>query len=213
MASARTMIIALIVFATLISAHSAADQGSWQFEADGITYELDNTGNIIRLFSKYSQPVPVPDRRGIRNAQIIAEERAKATIVRFIDQSVSDTMVIEQLESEMSAAAARSGGDSGPQLSSEAIRTSISNITQITRSQAANNLRGVVRLEDGYDAELGEAWVVVGISRSSSDAARDIGAFISGDFSSSQSSDAPSAEDHTQRGSETERRRNRIRDF
>ena len=61
----------------------------WSAGVDGVEIEWNQDGSVKRISSRYDQPVEFADRRGIHKAQIIAEEKAKAAIIRFINQDVS----------------------------------------------------------------------------------------------------------------------------
>jgi len=144
---------------------------TWQAGVDGVEIEWNTDGSIKRLYSRYSTPVEFADRRGISTAQIIAEEKAKAGIVRLMQQSVTSTRVVAEVQSDLNKAIQErnSGKPSNVHKSDE--RTLIETLTEITGSFAAGTLRGVIVLEKGYDSKTEEAWVVVGISEKTLNAA------------------------------------------
>ncbi len=99
--------------ATILLSHVAATAGNvtetdgsvtWQAGVDGVEIEWNPSGSVKRISSKFSVPVEFGDRRGIYKAQIIAEEKAKAAIVRFVEQSVSSTRVIAEVQSDLNKA-------------------------------------------------------------------------------------------------------------
>ena len=63
-----------------------ADTRLWRAGIDGVEVEWDKDGSVRRISSQISQPVQFPDKRGIRKAQTIAEEKAKAAIIRWLKQ-------------------------------------------------------------------------------------------------------------------------------
>ncbi len=137
---------------------------TWQAGVNGVEIEWNPNGSVKRIYSRYSTPVEFDDRRGIAKAQIIAEEKAKGEIIRFMQQSVASTRVVAEVESDLNKATQQrsSGTPAAVQKTDE--RTLIETLTEITVSFAAGTLRGVVVLEKGYDDKAEEAWVVVGIS-------------------------------------------------
>lgn len=161
------LIVLMMVFSlSSFFVYSQTSTPAWSHEIDGVTFEVDSDGEILRIFSKVSQPIAIPDRRGIRNAQLVAEERAKAAIIRFIEESVEDVTVVQSIADELQATLAmRSGLDGDLEFTSETARTASESIVRITRSHAEGQLRGVVRMSQGFDPDEEEAWVVVGISR------------------------------------------------
>jgi hypothetical protein len=137
---------------------------TWESGIDGPKIEFDKEGNVSRIYSKYSQPVTITDRQGIHTAQIIAEEKAKAEIIRFISQDVASGRVTTEIENSISKATQQQS-DGASTLSKLNERTIVQNLTEVTTSAAAGTLRGVIVLETGYDKDSSEVWVVVGISR------------------------------------------------
>lgn len=122
------------------------------------------------MTEKYTQPVNFPDRRGIHTAYVIAEEKAKGAVIRFIREEVATGRVVTETENDLSKTDAKNGSE-GQKLSDDAQRTIIQNLTEVTQSAAAGTLTGVVVVDQGYDEKAAEVWVVVGISRKSQAAA------------------------------------------
>src|ERR671929_944554 len=84
----------------------------WQAGIDGVEIEWAPDGSVKRLYSRYGQPVEFADRRGISGAQTIAEEKAKAAIVRFMDQRVASNRVVTEVEADLGKATqGRQAGD------------------------------------------------------------------------------------------------------
>jgi hypothetical protein len=158
---------------------------TWQAGVDGIQIDWDSTGSVSRVSSRYSTPVEVPDRRGINTAQVIAEEKAKAAIVRFLDQSVTSTRVVTEIDNDVNKATQNRALGGSKSLVKTDQRTLLTNLTEVTTSFAAGKLRGVTVLEKGYDEKLAEAWVVVGISDKTLKGAASLHNMVSGQQASS----------------------------
>jgi hypothetical protein len=141
-----------------------ADGGTrWQAGIDGVEIEWAPDGSVKRLFSRYGQPVEFADRRGISGAQTISEEKAKAAIVRFMNQTVSSNRLVTEVETDLGKATQeRQGG--ATQVKKVDERTLLTSLSDVSGSYASGQLRGVIVLEKGYDEKTGEAWAVVGIS-------------------------------------------------
>ena len=73
----------------------------WQAGIDNVEIEWGPDGSFNRVYSRYTQPVAIPDRQGIAKAQVIAEEKAKAAIIRFIDQEVASARVVAEIQNDM----------------------------------------------------------------------------------------------------------------
>ena len=146
----------------------------WQAGIDGVEIEFGPNGSFLRIYSKASQPVRFPDRQGIVKAQMIAEEKAKAAIVRFIEQDSLSVRVVAQVETDFEQATRKQRTSKEDQMSKINKRTLIENLTEVTTSVASGRLRGVIILERGYDEKSEEVWVKVGIGRQSLNAAREL---------------------------------------
>ena len=131
---------------------------------DGLEIEFDDAGDWVRMFSTYRQPVSFPDRRGIRNAQTIAEEKGKAQIVRFMRENVTSERLVEEVSKE-SQTALRNQAGGKEAVSRTTQREMVESIREFTRSYSEGTLRGVTVLEQGYDERAEEAWVKIGLSR------------------------------------------------
>jgi hypothetical protein len=147
---------------------------TWQTGVDGVEVEWNADGSVKRISSRYNTPVESADRRGISKAQIIAEEKAKAAIVRFFDQSVASTKIVAEMQNDLHTATQERESGKTPVVKKFDNRTMVEAVTEVTASFASGRLRGVVVLEKGYSDKSEEAWVVVGISDRSIRAARDL---------------------------------------
>lgn len=87
----------------------------------------------------------IADRRGIRTATIIAEEKAKAEIIRFLEQEVATGRVIEEVESTLSTATQESPGGV-TNVSKVDERNVIESVAELTSSASAGTLRGCSRM-------------------------------------------------------------------
>jgi hypothetical protein len=137
----------------------------WQAGIDGVEIEWGSDGSFSRIYSRYTQPVAFPDRQGITTAQTIAEEKAKAAIVRFIDQEVASKRVVAEVQNTMNQSTRERGTGKEANITKTSQRQMIENLTEVTTSAAAGKLRGVIILERGYDEKDEVAWVKVGISQ------------------------------------------------
>jgi hypothetical protein len=150
------------------------DDGSatWQAGVDGVEIEWNPNGSVKRVYSKYSTPVEFSDRRGIAKAQVIAEEKAKAGIIRFFQQNVSSTRIVAELQADLNKATQERQSGASATVKKIDQRTLAESLTEVTTSFASGTLRGVIVLEKGYDDKIQEAWAVVGISEKTMKAAR-----------------------------------------
>lgn len=142
----------------------------WQAGVDGVVIEWGPDGNFQRVYASYTQPVSVPNAHGIRTAKKVAEERAKAQIVRFMEQDLTDTRVTETVTEDVQKSIAAAGAIVSEQASNQVINS----FTEVTRSSAMGQLRGVIVLEEGYDESTKEAWVKVGLSSRTMRAAQSV---------------------------------------
>jgi hypothetical protein len=176
----RSTVAFLLVFGAVSSAIAGdaavrSDGGvTWQAGVDGVEIEWKPDGSIKRLFSRYSTPVEFADRRGISKAQVIAEEKAKANIVRFMNQTSSSTRIVAEVQSDINKASQHRGTGKEATVNKVDERIIMESLTEVTTSFASGKLKGVIVLERGYDEKLQEAWVTVGISEKTIAAANSI---------------------------------------
>jgi hypothetical protein len=137
---------------------------TWQAGVDGATLEFNPDGTVKRIYSKFSQPVTIADKRGIQTATVIAEEKAKANIVRFLNQHVASSRIVNEFESAASTTMQEKSGATKA-ISTTDQRSINQSLNQLTSSFSSGTLTGVVVLESGYDDKEREAWVVVGLSQ------------------------------------------------
>jgi hypothetical protein len=144
---------------------------TWQAGINGATLEFNPNGTVKRIFSKYSHPVAIADKRGIHTAMIIAEEKAKGSIVRFLQQEVASGRIVNEFQNTISKSTQEKTGNA-ESLSTVDQRTIGESLTELSSSFASGTLSGVVVLENGYDDKEREAWVVVGLSEKTMAAAK-----------------------------------------
>ena len=141
------------------------DSGTiWQAGIDGVEIEWGPDGSFSRIYSRFSQPVEVGDRRGILKASTIAEEKAKAAIIRFLDQNVASARLVAEVENDMSTTTQSGAKPKAVHTDSE--RRMIESLTEVTSSVAAGRLRGVMVLDRGYNEKEGVVFVKVGDQQS-----------------------------------------------
>lgn len=184
-----SVIAAFAIIATLASTlpSSAGEVTSnpdrttvWQAGIDGVEIEWAPDGSFNRIYSRFSQPVSFPDRQGISKAQTIAEEKAKAAIIRFMDQRVASARVVAEVQNDMSHATRTQGTKQEEDVQKKSQRQMVESLSEITSSIAAGKLRGVIILERGYDQKEELAWVKVGISKKTMGAAGSLNDALSG---------------------------------
>lgn len=147
---------------------------TWQAGVDGVEIEWNADGSVRRLYSRYATPVEFPDRRGIAKAQIIAEEKAKANIVRFLKQDITSARIVGEIQADVNKATQHRQTGSAATVSKVDERTVMDSLTEVTGSFATGTLTGVIVLEKGYDDKTQEAWTVVGVSEKTIGAARGV---------------------------------------
>ena len=136
---------------------------TWQAGVDGVAIDFDNAQHVRRITSKYAQPVTIADRRGIQTATLIAEEKAKANIVRFLHQDVASGRAVSEVDATLSRST-QTGGAGGAAISTTDQRDIVQGLSEFTGSMSSGTLSGVVVLESGYDPAAKEAWVVASVS-------------------------------------------------
>jgi hypothetical protein len=166
----------------------------WQAGIDGVEIEWAPDGSFNRIYSRYTQPVAMPDRQGIAKAQIIAEEKAKAAIIRFMNQEVASARVVTEIQNDMNQTVSTKDAGKASAINKTSQRQMIENLTEVTSSAAAGKLRGVIVLERGYDEKEEVAWVKVGISQKTMNASQSLEGALHG-------KSAPSAGPSSQGGS------------
>jgi hypothetical protein len=152
---------------------------TWQAGVDGIEIDWMPNGSVKRISSKYATPVEFADRRGIYKAQVIAEEKAKAAIIRFVKQNLTSTRVVAEIQSDINSATQQRASGGVPQITKTDSRSLAESLTEVTTSFASGALTGVIILEKGYDAQREEAWVVVGLSDKTIQAAQGVNTMTS----------------------------------
>lgn len=145
---------------------SVQDDGTttWQAGVDGVEIVWNPDGSIKKIYSRYGQPVEFGDRRGISTAQVIAEEKAKGAVVRFMNQAVTSNRLVTEIATDLNKMTQERQTGMAATVKKVDQRELVTNLTEVTGSFAAGKLKGVIILEKGYNEKAEEAWVVVGIS-------------------------------------------------
>jgi len=158
-------VIAASLLIPFSAIHAQVSEGAvTTLRLDGIEIDFDAAGEWVAMHSTSTQPVNFPDQRGIRDAYTIAEERGKAAIIRYFEESVTTGRLLQEISRE-SQNARRVQGSQGDSVTRDSERNMVTSISEFTRSFSSGTLRGVTVLERGYDSELEEVWVTVGFSR------------------------------------------------
>lgn len=141
------------------------NDGSHTFQAgvDGVKIDFDNSQHVRRIYSKVSHPVTIADKRGIKTATIIAEEKAKANIVRYLQQNVTTGRAVTEVDATLSKTV-QEKNKTGDSISTTDQRNIVQNLTEFTGSFSSGTIRGVIILEQGFDPNEQEVWVVAGVS-------------------------------------------------
>lgn len=168
MSTARSGFLSFVLITALVALAPAvaAQTDVFELPLQGIQIESGANGEWERIYATGVQPVEFPDRRGITTAQRIAEQRAKAEIVKFFDQEMSAETIVSEMEATTQVST-RQLGSSGESFGKESQRVLATSLSEVLRSYSSSTLRGVMVLESGYDEASEEAWVKVGISRRS----------------------------------------------
>jgi len=184
------MVVVLVSAYCVLQSFTSANAGEldgrqdgtviWKAGLDGVEIEWGADGQWNRIYSQYSHTVAFPDRQGIAKAYIIAEEKAKANIIRYLNQNVTSGRMVAEIQNDMNQSTQEQVGDNKGSIEKTKQRTLIENLTELTGSVASGNLQGVIVLERGYDEPREEVWVKVGLSRRSMGAARSLQKSLSG---------------------------------
>jgi hypothetical protein len=161
--------------------------GTSTLKLDGIDIDFDASGNWSAIYSTYTQPVDFPDRRGIKKAQIIAEEKGKAQIIRFLNQEVSSDRLVEEVDKTVENAERTLGTGKDDKFTRTSQRQMVESVKEFTHSFGSGNLRGVTVLETGYNEKAEEVWVRIGISRKTIAIANSLGQGMNGGATSTGS--------------------------
>lgn len=156
------------ILATPILAETTVDENSnitWSAGLGGVSMEFEPDGSLSKIYSQFYQPVGIADRRGISKARKIAETKAKAEIVRFMEgEFITSNRIITEVENSLANTTQNTSGDETT-ISDTVQRQMIENVSEITTSSASGLIRGIITLESGYDEEAKEVWVTVGLSQ------------------------------------------------
>jgi hypothetical protein len=154
--------------------------GSTTLKLDGLDIDFDAAGNWSAIYSTYTHPVDFTDRRGIKKAQLIAEEKGKAQIIRFLNQAVESDRLVEEVDKTVQNADRIQESGKDDKITRSTHRQMVESVKEFTHSHSSGNLVGVTILGEGYDEKAEEAWVKIGISRKTISVANSLGKSLSG---------------------------------
>lgn len=152
--------LSVSVFA-IASGHASEAETQHSPGSLGPDLHVGKDGNW-ELSVRVSQPVRILDQQGIDTAEKVAEERAKAAFIEYLDLQASKDTSVSDITTEVSRALA-----SGALLSGDSARDITTTVRELIHSYASGELRGVTVLDKGYDANSKIAWVTIGISKNS----------------------------------------------
>ena len=193
-ARVSTGILSLALFCVMLSVARAgevsreSDTVMWKAGIDGLVLEWHVDGRLRRVSSLVSQPVQTPDKRGVKKAQRIAEEKAKNVLVRFRSETSFGWTVVHEAQEDLETARTLTSSEGQTSLTKENVRTMTESLEEVVGSFAMGSLAGIVILERGYNADEGEAWVRLGYSDKSVEAAQQAGQLIQGSSTDSNNS-------------------------
>ena len=152
------------VHAGVIAVVTPDNRASISTGEKGIELIFDKNGRLLTITSTFFQPVASMDRRDIAKAYVIAEEKAKASVARFFNQSISASRVISELDE--SATTMRGTGDDGVKSwSKESSRRVSESLTEVITSNSSAILKGVQVMSRSFDQMNEQVKVVVGITK------------------------------------------------
>jgi len=166
-------VAACLLFPIVALAQGANPQSGMTLRLQGIDIDLNPDGSWKAIYATANQAVTMPDRRGVDNAYVIAEEKAKGAIARWFSQSVETGRVYTEAETTLESTL-RSRGTGNDTFSTNASRNLTTSLRETFASSARAVLQGVTILEQSYNQKVEEVTVKVGISRGSIAAARSV---------------------------------------
>lgn len=122
----------------------------------GVTVNLNSDGSIKSIMATGEAELIIGDRKDVRISLQKAEMRAKASIAKFISESITSTQTLDEITETITAY--NSNGDSA------ATRDSIEKTTESISNSANEILKGVVTLLQDVDNENKFVMVTVGIN-------------------------------------------------
>lgn len=161
----------LLFTINLVLAETAAivtEENQAKIFDDGLGVELrfNQNGELLFIKSTSHHPIEFPGRQGIIKAYIIAEEKAKANIARFINQEVTTIRITTELD-ESKSRYSRTSSSTDENWSKDNSRKVSESLKEITTSRAIAILKGIRLIDRTYDEKNEEVMVVIGINKSS----------------------------------------------
>lgn len=123
------------------------------------------------MSSTWRHPVMIADRPGLNKGYVIAEEKAKAAIVRYMNQMVSSERQVREISQDVTNSSAKTV-NSANSISTETTRNMTESLLELTSSFAVGRLPGIIILEKAYSPKDGEVIVTVGWSQKTRAAAQ-----------------------------------------
>jgi len=165
------VLIMLFIFSSTVQAETIAlvteeNQASISDDGLGVELRFDKNGELLSVKSTYQHPVEFPDRRGISKAYIIAEEKAKANIARFMNQVTTTSRITTELD-ESQSLSSRNRSIASENWSKDNSRKVSESLREVTTSGATALLKGVRLIERSYNEKAEEVTVVIGINKQS----------------------------------------------
>lgn len=160
-----------------------------QDSSDGIIIEAEKS----RVISVYRQPVKFLDRSGVRKASVIAQERAKAEIVRFFSQFQTTMREIEEVDQD-GEDATRIVDSNGDVTTRTITRNQSFVLRQLDASFASSSISGILQIEEAFDKEMSEVCVAVGYSAKSNEMVKKSKEWMKGNTGSETGASAQSGE-------------------
>ena len=176
-----------LVYGETIASVNSQNEAIVSDDGLGVEVKLDKDGKLLSLKSTYYHAVEFPDRRGVNKAYLIAEEKAKGNIARFMNQSITSSRITTEID-ESIGKSQRLKSTNSESWSKENTRNVTESLKEITTSNSAAILQGVRVLERVYDEKKEEVKIVVGINKDSRDAANQASNFMSNSEQSKTSS-------------------------
>src|SRR5262245_41417789 len=158
----KAPLVALICLA-MWSGHCAAgdayigNDGAiiWQAGVDGVEVHWNKDGSVRRISAKHFASVEQSDQRGIAKGRAIAEQKARAAIVRFMKQSASSASAVTEVQSDLNdlnraMLPLQTGADPIVKKINES--TLVEALTRVTALFASGKLSGLTVLDKGDDS-------------------------------------------------------------
>jgi hypothetical protein len=156
-----------------VSAAITAPNQATISDGRGVELTFDGDGAMVSIKSTASHAVDIANARGIEKAYIIAEEKAKAAILRFKDQFSANSTVVTQIDDSLNMVT-QSKGTAGAVWSEQNTQNVSESVKQIMSSSSSGMLSGVIMLHQEFNKDEGKVIVVIGQNRTTAAAAQQL---------------------------------------